>query len=456
MFRLGKKLKVLVFGSALATLFVSGAYSDDYRTLSLQAQATDTVDVVVTGLRPVTGDINPADIISSAITGENDVGGMQQKFSAQIAKGGAFAEPLYEFEYLPFSMMRVDAKGLENIKNYSATAKVWKNEEFKRFLTESTGMVGAAESWNYGGTGKGQVVAVIDSGVDTSHPMLAGKVIHEACIQFLGCGNGKSMAVGPGTAKPTTPHGTHVAGIIAGESDNIHGVAPEAKIAAIRVMNSRGSSRSLDVLIALDHVLKLVVEDEMPIAAVNLSLGGGFHQGSCYDFPISDAAIYLSIFNVAVVAASGNDGYKNGIANPACGLAVISVGAIDKNWKVADFSNASYDLDILAPGVDIWSSSFEKYSEEATVESMEGTSMAAPHVAGAIAVLRGLYPEMDSYDMLDILKGRQVLDHRNNQKYPALYIPSKGGGKSGEDTQSNPPANLIPPQDNGGTMAITG
>lgn len=444
------------FGVLISAFIIAGAsisHADDYQALSRDAQSNGTVDVVVTGLRAVTGDIDPEDL-SSAITGENDIGGMQQKFAREMTKGGATAEPLYEFKYLPFSMMRVDAKGLSNIKSYSATTKVWKNKEFKPFLSESTTMVGTPKVRNYGGTGAGQAVVVIDSGVDATHPMLAGRVIYEACISLFSCGNGKSMRIGPGSAAPTSSHGTHVAGIIAGNANGIQGVAPEADIIAIRVMGQGGGARSLDVLIALDHVYKLIVEDNMQIAAVNLSLGGGFYERTCFDFPISDAAIMLSAAGSFVVAASGNEGFKNGLANPACGFGVISVGAIDKGWKVPEFSNSSFDLDFVAPGVDIWSSAFDEITGEHGLAAHEGTSMAAPHVAGAIAVMRGLYPDIGYFDLLEKLQGRKITDPRNQIKIHAMEIPMMDGGNSSKQENQLAPQKLEP--ESGGTMAITG
>ncbi|MBL8550471.1 MAG: S8 family serine peptidase [Hyphomonadaceae bacterium] len=282
-------------------------------------------------------------------------------------------------------------------------------------LAESARIVGAPQVWALGGRGAGQSVAILDTGVDARHPFLSGRVTAEACFSSTSavsgsesvCPNGQSSEIGAGAARPCNAegctHGTHVAGIAAGRGRDFSGIAPDAEIVAVQVFSRfvdragrtpcSGSGQpspciasfTSDQIRALDHVRQLA--GARRIAAANMSLGGGRATTAC-DTDVTKPVIdELRAAGVAVVIASGNDGFGDAVSFPGCISTAVTVGATSKLDQIAPFSNRGPQVDVLAPGVAINSSvpggGFAAYN---------GTSMATPHVAGAFALLRSLVP----------------------------------------------------------------
>ncbi|MCD6387899.1 MAG: S8 family serine peptidase [Desulfobulbaceae bacterium] len=299
-------------------------------------------------------------------------------------------------------------------------------------------LIGATDAWFSGYGGDGQVVAVLDTGIESSHSFLSGKVVHEACFSTnyasdsasTLCPNGLETQVGTGAGEACTvssscDHGTHVAGIVAGKGTGgttFSGVAQDADIMAIQVFSrfddpdicTYGSpcvlSFTSDQISALEHVY--AQKDNFNIAAVNMSLGGGHYASTCdSDSAATKAAIdLLRSVGIATIIASGNDGYTDGISSPACISSAISVGSTTKSDVVSSFSNSAQILNILAPGSSINSSVTGN-----GFLSFNGTSMAAPHVAGAFAVLRSEAPDASVAEILNALQstGATITDSRN-------------------------------------------
>lgn len=361
--------------------------------------------------------------------------------------------PIRTYEHAPFIVFEVDEHGLQMLKSLPQIERIEEDVQFDALLEQSTPLIGATNAWSSGHSGKGQVIVVADTGVDQFHPFLVGKVIHEVCFSTGGatsqtlCPNGSQTQEGFGSAMPplgNSPgyyHGTHVAGIAAGKGVNFSGVAKDAQIIAIQIFH-----RELDPVKckgpAHTPCLKANNSDIQaaalwvasntggvagyPIAAMNLSVGGGSYTSNCDDpnntLGLLSLSIQLSSLKsqgVAVVAASGNDKYTNALAAPACFSSVISVGATTKNDAVANFSNSSFFLDLLAPGVSITSSvPFAQYA------TLDGTSMAAPHVSGAIAVMKSKAPKADVDSMLSLLKttGVKILDTKSLIVTPRINL----------------------------------
>jgi subtilisin family serine protease len=265
-------------------------------------------------------------------------------------------------------------------------------------LDHSTAQIGAPQAWSSGYTGAGQAVAVIDSGVESSHPALAGRVVHEACFSNGGCPNGQASMTGPGAARPCgwgegCDHGTHVAGVIAARGVQ-RGVAPDASLVAVQVFSaSSGEScggltscpraRTSDVLAALEHINGLVTAGTlgMPLVAVNLSLASDVTSTGCDDSILATGVNTLWKNNVATIVAAGNSGRQGELSIPACISSTISVGAVDGSDAYWPVSNVAAGLDYLAPGVGVTST-----WPGGAWRAASGTSTAAPHVAGAWAV----------------------------------------------------------------------
>ena len=209
--------------------------------------------------------------------------------------------------------------------------------------------------------GEGIDVAILDTGVVGDHPDLAARI------------KGVYNAVG-GDDTDHNGHGTHVAGIVAGSGvpGGVYGVAPKAGILSLKVLRDDGSGSLSDIIDGLSWC----VQKRVPIA--NLSLG------TPVDHPLLERAVNeAAAAGVLIVAAAGNSGPRpNSLEYPAAYEAVLSVGACDQSDAVASFSSRGAGLDVTAPGKDIYSTWLR-----GGYRRLDGTSMAAPHVAGVAALL---------------------------------------------------------------------
>ncbi|GHG98015.1 S8 family peptidase [Streptomyces lanatus] len=214
--------------------------------------------------------------------------------------------------------------------------------------------------------GTGVTVYVIDTGIRISHKDFAGRASYG--WDFVGDDR---------TASDGNGHGTHVAGTIAGKQ---YGVAKNAKVVAVRVLDNAGGGTTSDVIAGIDWVTRHAKKP----AVANVSLGG-------YRNTQLDAAVRNSIASgVTYTVAAGNDGLPAGLYSPAAVREAITVGATDKKDARAGFSNTGSVLDLFAPGVSITSASNASDTGRATYS---GTSMASPHAAGVAALYLADHPK---------------------------------------------------------------
>lgn len=280
-------------------------------------------------------------------------------------------------------------KTYKNIKLEKKSDNViYRMSELNPSLKNSIPKINASALYSKGATGKGYSVAVLDTGVNASHPFLSGRVVGEACFTYANsCPNGQNEMIGLGAAKPVHWHGTHVAGIVAGKSSDMSGVAPGANIVAVNIFEKDGSAYEESLLSGLQYVLS--VKDKYNIISVNLSLGTSkVWTGTCDTVVPELTKIIHDLYeqNVAVVAATGN-AFSHGMSNPACITGVVSVAAsYGSTDNITDFSNISQYTTLAAPGYQILSSADTSY------RTSSGTSMATPHVAGAFALYASYKP----------------------------------------------------------------
>ena len=277
--------------------------------------------------------------------------------------------------------------------------------------------VHAPEAWTTS-TGTGQVIAIVDSGVDLAHPDLVGKFVPGAtfvgCATNGPCGDGDWESGGKAAGAPE-PHGTHVAGIAAAVTNNsqgIAGVAPDAKIMPVKVLGEEGGTFpeiAAGIRWAADHGADVI----------NLSLGAipGVQalEITGIESNATDAINYANSKGVVVVAAAGND-FASICGSPSFNDGALCVAATDRYELRANYSNFAIKPDLMtvsAPGgqgavfcdEDIISTvpvGREDYCPgNAGYDNYAGTSMATPHVAGVAALLTAQGRTNDAvYDVL--------------------------------------------------------
>ncbi|MCZ6583195.1 MAG: S8 family serine peptidase [Thaumarchaeota archaeon] len=377
---------------------------------------------------------------------EEQRGSIQSAQQALIGELSSFLGPIesvpYSFKYIPSIAMTIDVATLEFLQASPRVRSVTEDIAVFPALALSIPVIGADKAWDLGFSGQGQTVAVLDTGVESSHTMLSGKVVDEACYSTtsspnsstLLCPNGSNQQIGPGAAAPCAgicSHGTHVAGIAAGGEFfsgpvKYEGVAKDSNVIAIQVFSKFEGRAQCDPFGIgwPDPCVKSYRSDQMKglervydlrntydISSVNLSLGGGKYFSSCdtVSSAYKNIVDQLRSVNIPSIIASGNDGYTDAISFPACISSAISVGGTDNNDVLYVRSNNANFLDLVAPGVSIRSS-----IPGDNLQYKRGTSMAAPHVAGAWAVMKSADPSASIQDVLNSLKttGVDVVDTR--------------------------------------------
>ncbi|MGW0198112.1 S8 family serine peptidase, partial [Nonomuraea sp. NPDC003201] len=253
----------------------------------------------------------------------------------------------------------------------AGATRLWLDGRRSYSLDQSVKQIGAPEAWKQGFTGKGVTVAVLDSGYDPEHPDLKNVVTQS-----------RNFSTEPDISD-RIGHGTHVASIVAGAGERYKGVAPDAKIA----LGKLGTTFTDSALLAGMEWATVEVKAKV----VNMSLGA---PDTPELDPVEQAVNELSERTGALfVVAAGNDG-ASPVSSPGSADAALTVGAVDKQGKMAPFSSRMRDVDhaikpeLTAPGVDIMAA-----RAGGGHVAMSGTSMAAPHVAGAAAILAQRHPE---------------------------------------------------------------
>jgi uncharacterized repeat protein (TIGR01451 family) len=341
------------------------------------------------------------------------------------------AESLRDYDHLPLSLIRFKNRaGLEKLLADKRVTAIYEDAPIYPDMAYSLPFIGQPTVAGAGYNGSGQTVVVLDTGIDytlpafgsCSAPGLPASCRVLAAVDVNGLDNLITTA---------NNHGTNVSGIVAG-------VATGTRIASFNALPG-GSGSSSNVIAGINWAI--ANKSVYNITAINMSLGdSGKYTTLCsstltnpYKTPIANARAA----GIIPVASSGNNAYTNGISNPACTPGVVSVGAVyDASWggpyswggtpptctdsaasaadKIPCFSNSASFLTMLAPGAFITAAGIQ----------MAGTSQAAPHVAGAIAVLRAGYPSETIDQIVTRLtsSGISITDTRNSIAKPRLNL----------------------------------
>lgn len=318
----------------------------------------------------------------------------------------------------------------------STTSDVWGQVYVKK-----------AEAWQVLGTRKHRtVVAVLDTGIDVSHFRLAanmwtnpGEIPNNNKDDdnngYVDDYYGYNFVSETSGCTDDYGHGTMVAGIIAAtkdtenETDGFSGICPDALLMAVKVLDEQGLGEIEDIIQGIYYAVNNGAE------VINISLGTAKPN---LDF--ERALGYAYEHGVVVVVAAGNEA-TNVPAYPAYSKYVVTVGALNTQGLLADFSNYGDYLDILAPGVDIYST-YPQYFDIKGFNRDSGTSFAAPFVAGVAALLKSYNPDLKNYEITGyILRGTdksEELVYGNRDRYGYGILDAEKAAKLAVSTPADP------------------
>lgn len=292
----------------------------------------------------------------------------------------------------------------------AGAGKVWLDGVVTASLDRSAAQVGAPQAWEKGFTGKDVTVAVLDTGVDETHPDLAGSVVES-----------KNFSDSDST-DDRHGHGTHVAATVSGDG-KYKGIAPDSKIVNGKVLGDHGGGRESDIIAGMEWAASKA-------KIINMSLGSSWPDEGTDPMSLALNRITAQTGALFVVAA-GNSG--GSIGSPASADAALTVGAVDRDDNLAAFSsrgprwvNNAIKPDITAPGVDIVAAKAKNGQIGTPVGdahvALSGTSMATPHVAGAAAILASQHPAWKAED----IKATLMNTAKPN---PSLTVYDQGSGR---------------------------
>ncbi|WP_327638976.1 S8 family serine peptidase [Kribbella sp. NBC_00482] len=300
----------------------------------------------------------------------------------------------------------------------SGVTKIWLDGKVRPVLDKSVPQIGAPDAWKAGYEGSGVQVAVLDTGVDATHPDLDGKV--KESQDFSGSPTGAEDHFG---------HGTHVAATIAGTGAGAggtrKGVAPKADLLVGKVLGDDGYGYDSWIIAGMEWAASEGAK------VVNMSLGGEATDGTD---PLSQAVNDITAqTGTLFVVAAGNEGQDETVGTPGAAASALTVGAVDRQDKLADFSSrgprlgdAGLKPEITAPGVDIIAARATGTAMGQPVDNLytaaSGTSMATPHVAGAAVLLAQQHPDWKA----DQLKNALVSTAKTQ---PQQSVYQQGAGR---------------------------
>ncbi|WP_017548299.1 S8 family peptidase [Salinicoccus carnicancri] len=301
----------------------------------------------------------------------------ESEFSTYSSLGIADEEVIHEFKIARMIECEITEELMESLNENPDISYVERTipvYAYQQDVPYGIGRVQAPEAHEKGHAGSGVKLGIVDTGIDAAHEDLN---VEDGFSAFDSGEDSAPYSDGSG-------HGTHVAGTAAAidNETGVVGVAPEASLYAIKVLDGDGSGSSAGVVRGLEWA----IQNEMGV--INMSLGSPEPSRA-----IQDAVdIAFNEHDILVVAAAGNEGNEDGTGNtvgyPAQYESVLAVAATDENDTRAPFSSTGPGVDIAAPGASVLST-----VPGNGYDRLDGTSMAAPHAAGAGAVLRAAFPD---------------------------------------------------------------
>jgi subtilisin len=449
------KARLLSVAMVLSLLILASATAraDDARrpvpeALFTQASAHGSVRVIVRLNAPFSPDAALMSAAAAAVQRQG-IAAVRGSLKAQLA--GARHTVVREYGALPLLALEAGPDALARLQALPGLVLgVDEDLPFRPQLAESVPVVQAEAAWAAGFDGTGTIVALLDTGVEKTHPFLSGKVVAEACFStnttYEGhtvtslCPGGVTSSTEPGSglncdaAIFNCDNGTHVAGVVAGGTTGVagSGVAPGARIMSIQVYSRFPGaysgcggvdctlSFSSDQIAGLNHVFeKRNAFAGKTMAAANMGLGGGVFTAPCEFDPIVAPIAQLRTAGIATVISTANDGFTDAMGSPACAPGAVSVGGTDDGSfgttldAISFYSNMASFMSLLAPASWV-RSSVPTTTDPSGFAVFGGTSVATAHVSGAFAILRGGNPTASVDTLLQALQntGLAVTDVR--------------------------------------------
>lgn len=371
---------------------------------------------------------------------------------------------------IPVSIMDVDAAGEASLKASDKVVSVVEEKYMKSTLKDTIPFLGGSASTGFSDgfssyTGNGQIVAVIDEGFNEPHPMLDGSFTNELCLsesyqEYLNaivesaCPGSATESEATGSTLPNTSsnnHGSSVSSAAVGRHvtagpDHYSGVAKASDIYPVKIVMKVTEKSGYDlcddsvptlsvcyllamsvVLTALDKIIDLSNDGTLgkPIAAINASFGSEdfySNESACdaANIGYAEAFASLKLANIAPIVAAGNSGdgvNQDKLGSPACVTNAIGVSSSTRSDTMAYYSNAGTLTDLVAPGGDMSGSGdggIILAGDGSSMSAMQGTSFAAPIVAGAYAVMREQNPTISVDTVLRVFQetGANVVENR--------------------------------------------
>jgi subtilisin family serine protease len=411
-------------------------------------------ETIVEPVNPIDEEIiieEEPEVIAEELTGEvvEDVSPVEETIEPVVIEEEIVteeSEPIPE-EEVEFELERkfstinaisgeVTKEGLEKLKQDSNVERIDYNYPLKLFLDSSVPVINGDDVQgltvnNITLNGSGETVCVIDTGIDYTHPALGGCTSEEFlagnCSKVIG---GYDLAEDDANPIDMHSHGTHVAGIVASEDATYRGVAPGAKLIAMKVFTDAGAGNTDDALAAIDWCVNNASQFNISVITMSIGVTDQFgveipYLDYCDDSDLLAAeATWAANQGIFIDVSAGNNKGALGITSPACGVNATSVGSTTDSDTISGYNTAPI-LDLLATGSSITSTN--KGGSGFTLKS--GTSMAAPHVAGAAAILKQYWKLAYNQNITPAqienklkISGVLVNDTRNGILFPRIDI----------------------------------